>query len=146
MHTGTQVTDVRPGYVVAGGRRIDAVVTLWAAGVQASPLGKLLGISCDKRGCVLVNETLNPPGHPEIFVCGDLAHFEQDGKQVPGVAQPAMQMGDHVAKMIGQDLKGKPRSAFRYFDKGDMATIGRKAAVAKSSGRSRGTGAASRRG
>jgi NADH dehydrogenase len=131
VHTGTQVTDVRPGYVVAGGRRIDAVVTLWAAGVQASPLGKLLGISCDKRGCVVVNETLNPPGHPEIFVCGDLAHFEQDGKQVPGVAQPAMQMGDHVAKMIGQDLKGKPRSAFRYFDKGDMATIGRKAAVAK---------------
>jgi NADH dehydrogenase len=131
VYTGCQVTDVQPGYVVAGGRRIDAVVTLWAAGVQASPLGKLLGIACDKRGCVLVNETLNPPGHPEIFVCGDLAHFEQDGRQVPGVAQPAMQMGDHVAKMIGQDLKGKPRSAFRYFDKGDMATIGRKAAVAK---------------
>jgi len=131
VYTGCQVTDVQPGYVVAGERRIDAVVTLWAAGVQASPLGKLLGIACDKRGCVLVNETLNPPGHPEIFVCGDLAHFEQDGRQVPGVAQPAMQMGDHVAKMIGQDLKGKPRSAFRYFDKGDMATIGRKAAVAK---------------
>ncbi len=131
VHAGTQVTDVQPGYVVAGGQRIDAVVTLWAAGVQASPLGKLLGVETDRRGCVLVNETLNPPGHPEIFVCGDLAHFEQDGKQVPGVAQPAMQMGDHVAKMIGQDLKGKPRSAFRYFDKGDMATIGRKAAVAK---------------
>src|SRR5271166_5091839 len=131
VHTGIQVTDVEPGYVVAGGRRIDAVVTLWAAGVQASPLGKLLGFETDRRGCVLVNETLNPPGHPEIFVCGDLAHFEQDGKQVPGVAQPAMQMGDHVARMIGEDLKGKPRSAFRYFDKGDMATIGRMAAVAK---------------
>jgi len=131
VHTGIQVTDVEPGYVVAGGRRIDAVVTLWAAGVQASPLGKLLGFETDRRGCVLVNETLNPPGHPEIFVCGDLAHFEQDGKQVPGVAQPAMQMGDHVARMISEDLKGKPRSAFRYFDKGDMATIGRKAAVAK---------------
>jgi NADH dehydrogenase len=131
VHTGAQVTDVQPGYVVAGGQRIDAVVTLWAAGVQASPLGKLLGFETDRRGCVLVSETLNPSGHPEIFVGGDLAHFEQDGKQVPGVAQPAMQMGDHVAKMIGQDLKGKSRSAFRYFDKGDMATIGRKAAVAK---------------
>ncbi len=79
----------------------------------------------------MVNETLNPEGHPEIFVCGDLAHFEQDGRQVPGVAQPAMQMGDHVAKMIGEDLDGKARSHFRYFDKGDMATIGRAAAVAK---------------
>ena len=131
VYTGTQVTDVQPGYVVAGGRRIDALVTLWAAGVQASPLGELLGFDTDRRGCVLVNGTLNPPGHPEIFVCGDLAHFEQDGKQVPGVAQPAMQMGDHVGRMISEDLKGKPRSAFRYFDKGDMATIGRKAAVAK---------------
>jgi NADH:ubiquinone reductase (H+-translocating) len=131
VHTGTQVTDVQPGYVVAGGQRIDSVVTLWAAGVQASPLGKLLGFETDRRGCVLVNETLNPPGHPEIFVCGDLAHFEQDGKQVPGVAQPAMQMGDYVAKAIGDDLRGKPRSHFRYFDKGDMATIGRLAAVAK---------------
>jgi len=131
VHTGIQVTDIQPGYVVAGGQRIDAVVTLWAAGVQASPLGKLLGFETDRRGCVFVNETLNPPGHPEIFVCGDLAHFEQNGKQVPGVAQPAMQMGDHVARMIEQDLHGKPRTAFHYFDKGDMATIGRAAAVAK---------------
>lgn len=131
VHTGMQVTEVQPGYVIAGGQRVDSVVTLWAAGVQASPLGKLLGVETDKRGCVLVNDTLNPKGHPEIFVSGDLAHFEQDGRQVPGVAQPAMQMGDHVAKMIGEDLAGKPRSAFRYFDKGDMATIGRMAAVAK---------------
>jgi len=131
VHTGVQVTDVQPGYVIAGGQRVDSVVTLWAAGVQASPLGKSLGVVTDKRGCVLVNNTLNPAGHPEIFVCGDLAHFEQNGKQVPGVAQPAMQMGDHVAKMIGEDLSGKPRSPFHYFDKGDMATIGRMAAVAK---------------
>ena len=131
VHTGVQVTDVQAGYVIAGGQRVESVVTLWAAGVQASPLGKLLGVETDNRGCVPVNGTLNPAGHPEIFVCGDLAHFEQDGKQVPGVAQPAMQMGDHVAKMIGEDLDGKPRSSFRYFDKGDMATIGRMAAVAK---------------
>jgi len=131
VHTGMQVTDIQPGYVIAGNQHLDAVVTVWAAGVAASPLGKLLGFETDRRGCVLVNETLNPPGHPEIFVCGDLAHVEQDGKQVPGVAQPAMQMGAHVAKMIEQDLNRKPRTAFRYFDKGDMATIGRLAAVAK---------------
>jgi NADH dehydrogenase len=117
--------------VEAGGQRIDAAVTLWAAGVQASPLGKMLGAPVDKRGCVLVDDRLNPPGMPEIFVLGDLAHFEQDGHQVPGVAQPAMQMGDHVGRMIAADLKGKTRPAFRYFDKGDMATIGRMAAVAK---------------
>lgn len=131
VHTGVQVTNVKPGYVVAGDRRLDSVVTLWAAGVQASPLGNLLGFPTDRRGCVIVNQTLNPPGHPEIFVCGDLAHFEQDGKQVPGVAQPAMQMGDHVGKMIAQDIARKPRAPFRYFDKGDMATIGRMAAVAR---------------
>jgi NADH dehydrogenase len=131
VYTGAQVTDVKPGYVMVGDQRLDAIVTLWAAGVQASPLGKLLGVETDKRGCVLVDGTLNPAGHPEIFVCGDLAHVEQDGRQIPGVAQPAMQMGAHVARMIAQDLKQQPRKPFRYFDKGDMATIGRLAAVAK---------------
>ncbi len=138
LRTGAHVTDVKPGYVMVGDERIDSVVTLWAAGVQASPLGKLLGVETDKRGCVLVDQHLNPPGLPEIFICGDLAHFEQDGKQVPGVAQPAMQMGDYAAKRIarllaadrGSDGSGL-NAGFRYFDKGDMATIGRKAAVAK---------------
>jgi NADH:ubiquinone reductase (H+-translocating) len=138
VRTGAHVTDVQPGYVMVGDERIDAVVTLWAAGVQASPLGKLLGVETDKRGAVFVDGHLNPPGHPEIFICGDLAHFEQDGKQVPGVAQPAMQMGRYAAKRIGRlvattlgsDGSGKDEQ-FRYFDKGDMATIGRKAAVAK---------------
>ncbi|HEV2485342.1 MAG TPA: NAD(P)/FAD-dependent oxidoreductase [Terracidiphilus sp.] len=132
VHTQTQVTGIGPGWVEAAGcGRIEAAVTLWAAGVQASPLGKMLGAPLDRRGCVLVDDRLNPPGLPEIFVLGDLAHLEQDGKQVPGVAQPAMQMGDHVARMVAADLKGKKRPAFRYFDKGDMATIGRMAAVAK---------------
>jgi NADH dehydrogenase len=148
IRTGAQVSDVQPGYVIVGGKdgaggergggeRIEAVATLWAAGVQASPLGKMLGVETDRKGCVFVDEHLNPPGRPEIFVCGDLAHVEQDGKQVPGVAQPAIQMGAYAAKRIGCmvgheagsdgcDIKG-----FRYFDKGDMATIGRKAAVAK---------------
>ncbi len=138
VRTNTQVTAVGPGWVEANGQRIDTVVTLWAAGVLASPLGKLLAaqpaanpkVVLDRRGCVIVDNHLNPPGLPQVFVLGDLAHFEQDGHQVPGVAQPAMQMGDHVAKMISADLAGKPRPAFRYFDKGDMATIGRMAAVA----------------
>lgn len=131
VHTNAHVTDVQAGYVMVGDQRFDSVVTLWAAGVQASPLGRLLGAETDRRGCVQVDEYLNPAGHPEVFVCGDLAHFEQNGKQVPGVAQPAIQMGNHVAQMIAQDMAGKPRKPFHYFDKGDMATIGRLAAVAK---------------
>ena len=134
VQTHCPVTNVGPGWVEAGGKRIEAVVTLWAAGVQPSPLGKLLGVELDKKGSVRVNDTLNPAGNPaglaNVFVLGDLAHFEQDGHQVPGVAQPAMQMGDHVAKIIAADLKSRPRPAFRYFDKGDMATIGRMDAVA----------------
>jgi NADH dehydrogenase len=130
VHTGVKVTDIKPGYVMAGDRRLDSVVTLWAAGVQASPVGKMLDLETDKRGCIVVNGTLNPAGHPEIFVCGDLACFQQDGKQVPGVAQPAIQMGKHVGKIVAQDLARKPRTPFHYFDKGDMATIGRQAAVA----------------
>jgi NADH dehydrogenase len=132
--TGAHVSDVQPGYVMVGDERIDSVVTLWAAGVQASPLGKLLGFETDRRGCVLVDSHLNPPGHPEIFICGDLAHVEQDGRQVPGVAQPALQMGRYAAKRIGRlvaaDLGSSRDEPFHYFDKGDMATIGRKAAVA----------------
>jgi NADH:ubiquinone reductase (H+-translocating) len=137
LRTGTVVTDVQPGYVMVGDERIDAVVTLWAAGVQASPLGRMLGVETDRRGCVMVDEHLNPKGHPEIFVCGDLAHFEQGGKQLPGVAQPAMQMGAYSARRIGELVgreagsEGRTLKGFHYFDKGDMATIGRKAAVAK---------------
>ena len=135
VHTKTQVTNVGPGWVEANGKRMEAAVILWAAGVQASPLAKMLGappnVSFDRRGSVIIDHHLNPSNLPEVFILGDLAHFEQDGKQIPGVAQPAMQMGDHVAKLIAADLAGKPRPNFRYFDKGDMATIGRMSAVAK---------------
>ena len=137
LRTGAHVSDVQPGFVMVGTERIDAVVTLWAAGVQASPLGRMLGVETDKKGCVLVDEHLNPKGHREIFVCGDLAHVEQDGRQVPGVAQPAMQMGAYAARRIGMLVgraagsEGRAVKPFHYFDKGDMATIGRKAAVAK---------------
>jgi NADH:ubiquinone reductase (H+-translocating) len=137
VRTNAHVTDVQPGYVMVDDERIEAAVTLWAAGVQASPLGKLLGFPTDRRGCVFVDQFLNPPGHPEIFICGDLAHVEEDGRQVPGVAQPAIQMGTYAAKRIarltardfGSDGTGL-NAPFHYFDKGDMATIGRKAAVA----------------
>ena len=128
----THVTGVGPGWVEANGGNSASTPSSrsgppacrprrWAS-CSARPL--------DRRGCVIVDDQLNPPGLPDVFVLGDLAHFEQDGRQVPGVAQPAMQMGDHVGKMIAADLAGKPRPAFRYFDKGDMATIGRMAAVA----------------
>ncbi len=133
--TRAHVTEIGPGYVKVGDERIESVCTLWGAGVKASALGKMLGVETDKRGSVPVDGFLNPVGHPEIFVIGDLAHFEQDGKQVPGVAQPAMQMGDFCARRIGLIVKGPEAAArqkpFRYFDKGDMATIGRKAAVAR---------------
>ncbi|MDE1162837.1 MAG: NAD(P)/FAD-dependent oxidoreductase [Acidobacteriaceae bacterium] len=131
--TGAHVTEIGEGFVMVGEERIESVCTLWAAGVQASDLGKKLGAETDRRGAVLVDEHLNPKGLPNVFVCGDLAHFEQDGKQVPGVAQPAMQMGGYAAKRIGQLVAGKAagQKPFRYFDKGDMATIGRKAAVAR---------------
>jgi NADH:quinone reductase (non-electrogenic) len=132
--TGKTVTDVEPGYVVLGKppdtERIEALVTLWAAGVQASPLGKMLGVPVNRRGQVTVDEYLNPPGHRNVFICGDLADVTERGKPVPGVAQPAMQMGTQAAHMIEADLEGKPRKPFHYFDKGDMATIGRYRAIA----------------
>jgi NADH dehydrogenase len=141
VRTGAHVTDVQPGYVMVGEERIESVCTLWAAGVQASPLGKMLAeamgmTAClDRRGCVQVDERLNPPNHPEIFVIGDLAHVEENGRQIPGVAQPAMQMGAYAAKRIGLLVTDSEAAArqkpFHYFDKGDMATIGRKAAVAR---------------
>ena len=131
VSTNKRVTEVGPNFVKVDDERLEAVVILWAAGVKASPLGKMLGAPMDKKGGVIVDQQLNPPNMPEVFVCGDLAHFEPDGQPVPGVAQPAMQMGRFAAKAIGQDLEGKPRGNFRYFDKGDMATIGRLAAVAK---------------
>jgi NADH:ubiquinone reductase (H+-translocating) len=137
VRTNARVTDVQPGYIMVEGERVEAAVILWAAGVQASPLGKLLGFPTDRRGCVFVDLFLNPPGHPEIFICGDLAHVEEDGRLIPGVAQPAMQMGSYAAKRIGRltardfgsDGSGID-TPFHYFDKGDLATIGRKAAVA----------------
>ncbi len=131
VRTDWMVEEIGPGFVkVKGQDKLDAVVTLWGAGVASSPVGGMLGVPLDKRKKVIVNATLNPEGLENVFVCGDLAQFVQDGHDLPGVAQPALQMGAHTAAMIAADLAKKPRREFIYFDKGDMATIGRYAAVA----------------
>jgi NADH dehydrogenase len=108
---------------------------LWAAGVSASPLGKSLGAPTDRAGRVQVQPDLTIPGHPEVFVVGDLASIlQQNGKPVPGVAPSAIQMGRFAAATIIGDLHGKPREAFHYNDKGSLATIGRSAAIAEVKG------------
>jgi NADH dehydrogenase len=139
VKTGTTVAEVRPGSVVlrAGGRdeELPASTVLWAAGVQASPLGKALaeatGAPLDRAGRVIVEPDLTVPGHPELFVIGDLAHVrDPGGKPVPGVAPAAMQMGRYVARVIRARLQGRSLPPFRYKDYGSLATIGRNAAVA----------------
>lgn len=109
-----------------------APVILWAAGVAASPLGRMLGVPVDRAGRVLVQPDLSIPGHPEVFVIGDLASLKDDnGKPVPGLAPAAIQEGKYVAKTIRNELAGRPRQDFHYWDKGSLATIGRNAAVAQ---------------
>ena len=132
VRTNTMVTQVEPGAVRFGNTRIVAPVILWAAGVAASPLGKKLGVPCDRAGRVQVQPDLSIPGHPEVFVIGDLANLkDENGKPLPGVAPVAMQEGTFVAKAIRRDLQGQPRENFKYWDKGSLATIGRAAAVAQ---------------
>jgi len=109
--------------------RIAARTVLWAAGVAASPLARDFGAPLDRAGRVRTNADLSVPGHPEVFVAGDLASIDSGGKPVPGVAPAAKQMGRHVARMILARLRGEPTTAFRYRDDGQLATIGRMAAV-----------------
>ena len=131
VHTSTMVTNVEPGAVWVGDRRIESAVALWAAGVKASPLGHALGAKLDRSGRVFVNDRLNIEGHPEIFVIGDLAHFEQSGAPVPGVAPVAIQMGQYVAKEVRRRASNEPSQPFSYWDKGSMATIGRSKGIAQ---------------
>ncbi|MDP9268232.1 MAG: NAD(P)/FAD-dependent oxidoreductase [Acidobacteriota bacterium] len=134
VRTGAQVTRVEADAVFIGKdeERLPAAVVLWAAGVQASPLGKLLGVPTDHCGRVVVGPDLSLPGHPDVFVIGDLASIKRaDGHPVPGVAPAAIQMGRWTAKNIIRDLEHKPRRDFEYVDKGSLATIGRAAAVAE---------------
>jgi NADH dehydrogenase len=144
--TSTLVTKIEPGVIYMGETPMNAAVILWAAGVAASSLGKKLGVPVDRAGRVLVNPDLSLPGHPEVFVIGDLAALnDASGKLLPGVAPVAILEGRFVAKLIRQEIhremelgptspaqsKPLPRSAFHYHDKGSLATIGRAAAVAE---------------
>ena len=124
------VTSIDARGVFVGDERIEAGMVLWGAGNAASPLGRALGAPTDRAGRVLVERDLSVPGHPNVFVTGDLAAYTtDDGIPVPGVAPAANQMGERAAKNILHDLKREPRKPFSYTDKGDLATIGRYKAV-----------------
>jgi NADH dehydrogenase len=125
------VTSVEPQAVCIGDERIVASTVFWAAGNTASPLGRLLGpsIPIDRTGRVLVEPDLSVPHHSEIFVVGDLAVMSTNGKPVPGVAQGAIQSGRAAARNVLHTIRGEGRRAFRYRNKGDMATIGRYKAI-----------------
>ena len=124
--TNAVVTSLNDREVCIGDKTIPTRTVLWAAGVKASPLAASLGAPLDRAGRVLVNPDLTIPGHPEVFVAGDLAAVDN----VPGVAPAAIQEGNHTADNIERAVAGKPLRPFHYFDKGSLATIGRAAAVA----------------
>jgi NADH dehydrogenase len=140
VQTSAMVTQIEAGAIYTGETRIKADIILWAAGVAASSLGKKLGVPVDRAGRVLVEPDLSVPGHPEVFVIGDLASLkDKTGKLLPGVAPVAILEGRYVAKLIRRETTPRstengqlaPRKAFHYFDKGSLATIGRAAAVAQ---------------
>jgi len=131
VRTGCLVTAIdQHGVTVGSGERIPSRTVLWAAGVAASPLARTLGAPLDRAGRIQVVPDLSIPGHPEVFVAGDLAALTCDGVPVPGVAPAAIQEGQHAARNIQRAIAGQPTLPFRYRDKGSLATIGRAAAVA----------------
>jgi NADH dehydrogenase len=131
VRTGMIVTGVSPGRVECGSASIEAATILWAAGVAASPLGATLGVGTDRAGRVAVQPDLTIPGHPRVFVIGDLASVTgADGKPLPGVAQVAIQTGRHAARNIRRAIAGEPLQPFVYRNLGNMATIGRASAIA----------------
>lgn len=129
--TGVHVTRIDSDGVGYGEEEIRARTVLWAAGVAASPLGKTLGAATDRAGRVQVLADLTIPGHPEVLVAGDLVSLQFDGRPVPGVAPAAVQAGRHAARNVLRAVSGRPLQAFRYRDKGSLATVGRAAAVAQ---------------
>lgn len=131
VRTGAIVTRVERGVVWVGEERIESETIFWAAGNESSPLGKSLGVSLDRAGRVKVEPDLSIPGHREVFVVGDLAEMFTDGKRVPGVAQGAIQSGVHAARNIIRLSEGRMTRPFRYWNKGDLATIGRHKAIAQ---------------
>jgi NADH dehydrogenase len=138
VRTGCRVVEIDSGGLTLdctdasgeGAERISARTVLWAAGVKPSSLAVSLDAPRDELGRVRVHADLSIPGNPEIFVVGDLARVDQDGRPVPGMAPPAIQEGRHAAANILADLARRPRDSFRYKDRGMLATIGRKSGVA----------------
>jgi NADH dehydrogenase len=136
VRTGAAVKDIREGAVELGTETIRAASIIWAAGVAAHPLTRTLGVETDRAGRLKVAPDLSLPGHPEVFALGDLVTLvDRKGAIVPGIAPAAMQMGAHAARLVAAEIragpKDGPRTAFAYWDKGTMATIGRSAAVAQ---------------
>ncbi len=129
VSTGVPVTAISDAGYQLGDSFVPARTVVWAAGVAASPLARSLGVPLDRAGRVIVQADLSVPGHPDIFVGGDLASVQSEGRPVPGVAPAAKQMGRHIAAAIRARLAGKPATPFRYRDFGNLATIGRMAAV-----------------
>src|ERR1700690_1124877 len=125
VRLGHSVDQIDADGVVVGGERIASKVVIWTAGVAPSPAGKWLNVETDRAGRVRIQNDLTVPGHPDIYVVGDTASLEQDGKPLPCVAQVAIQQGRYAGRRIAQSLLGKPSpEPFRYFDKGNMAVIG----------------------
>jgi len=131
--TSSPVTKIDVDGVQVGAERIQAATVLWAAGVEASPLGKRSGLETDRAGRVIVEPDLSLKGHPNVFVAGDQSSFtHQNGKPLPGTAPVAMQQGRFLAENLRRELHGKPRLNFKFADKGQMATIGRSRAILES--------------
>ena len=129
----SRVTNIDSDGVDVSGERIRAATVLWAAGVKASPLGEASGFECDRAGRVEVGADLSIPDHPNIFIAGDQCALvdQKTNRQLPGVAPVAMQQGRFVGDAIINDLHGRPRGEFSYYDKGQMATIGRSRAISE---------------
>jgi NADH dehydrogenase len=133
--TSSPVTRIDEEGVEVGRERIEAATTLWAAGVQASPLGKALGLPSDRLGRIPVGADLSLPKHPEVFVLGDQAHVAgPNGAPLPGLAPVAMQQGRFVARTIRREMAGRARRPFVYRDRGQLATIGRSRAICEVGG------------
>ncbi len=131
VRTETMVTDIRPGSVNAAGWVIPTQTVIWAAGNTGSPVLRSLGAPLDRMGRALVEPDCTIPGHPDVFVLGDAAAFNhQEGGPLPGICPVAIQMGEYTGAVIEGDLAGRPRRAFSYWDKGQLAVIGRGQAVA----------------
>lgn len=128
----TRVDHIDAEGLRAGDKAFRASNVIWAAGVQAEKIGGTLGSPVDRAGRIVIGPDLSIPGHPEVFVVGDLAHLEMENSALlPGLAPAAIQTGCAAAENILRDLRGQPREKFRYVDKGQMATIGKRRAVAE---------------